>query len=113
MFRYSDEEGTAAFDLPGKVPRRVARERHRALLALLRELQAEKLGELVGRDVDVLIDAGGRDRARGRLRSQAPDIDGEVLLHGGAETGQMLRARITAVRAPDLVAQPPSRKGPG
>ena len=104
VFRYSDEEGTAAFDLPGKVPKRVARERHRALLALLRELQAEQLGELVGREVDVLIDAGGRDRARGRLRSQAPDIDGEVLLRAGAETGQLLRARITAVRAPDLVA---------
>ncbi len=106
VFRYSDEEGTAAFDLPSKVPKRVARERHRALLALLRQLQAEQLGALVGREVDVLVDAGGRDRARGRLRSQAPDIDGEVLLRAGAETGQLLRARITAVRAPDLVATP-------
>jgi ribosomal protein S12 methylthiotransferase len=106
VFRYSDEEGTAAFDLPGKISKRVARERHRALLALLRDLQAEQLAGLVGRDVDVLIDAGGRDRARGRLRSQAPDIDGEVLLRAGAATGQMIRARITAARAPDLIAAP-------
>jgi ribosomal protein S12 methylthiotransferase len=106
VFRYSDEEGTAAFDLPGKVPKRVARERHRALVALLRDLQAAQLAALVGREVDVLVDAGGRDRARGRLRSQAPDIDGEVLLRAGAETGRLLRARITSVRAPDLVAEP-------
>jgi ribosomal protein S12 methylthiotransferase len=104
VFRYSDEEGTAGFDLPGKVPKRVARERHRAILALLRELQAERLAELVGREEDVLVDAGGRDRARGRLRSQAPEIDGEVLLRGGAETGQFVRARIVGVRGPDLVA---------
>ncbi|MCZ7617393.1 MAG: 30S ribosomal protein S12 methylthiotransferase RimO [Myxococcota bacterium] len=106
VFRYSNEEGTAAFDLPGKISKRVARERHRALLSLLRELQAEQLAGLIGREVDVLIDAGGRDRARGRLRSQAPDIDGEVLLRTGAATGQMMRARITAARAPDLVAAP-------
>lgn len=106
VFRYSDEEGTAGFELPGKVPRRVARERQRALLALLRELQAERLGELVGREEDVLIDAGGSDRARGRLRSQAPEIDGEVLLRGGAVTGRFVRARITGVRGPDVLAEP-------
>ena len=105
VFRYSDEEGTAARELPGKVSKRAARERHRALLDLLRELQAEKLAELVGREVEVLVDAGGRDRAVGRMRSQAPDIDGNVLLHGAARTGDLLRARITAVRGPDLDAE--------
>jgi ribosomal protein S12 methylthiotransferase len=104
VFRYSDEEGTAARDLPGKVSKRVARERHRALLDLLRGLQAEKLAELVGQEVDVLVDAGGRDRAVARMRSQAPDIDGNVLLHGAAKTGDLLRARITAVRGADLDA---------
>lgn len=106
VFRYSDEEGTAGYELAGKVPKRVARERHRALLSLLRELQREQLGALVGREDDVLVDAGGRDRARCRLASQAPEIDGEVLLRGGAETGCFVRARITGVRGPDLVAEP-------
>ena len=104
VFRYSDEEGTSARELPGKVSKRAARERQRALLDLLRELQAEKLAEWVGREVEVLVDAGGRDRAVGRMRSQAPDIDGNVLLHGAARTGDLLRAHITAVRGPDLAA---------
>lgn len=106
VFRYSDEEGTAGFELPGKVPRRVARERHRTLLALLRDLQAERLTKLVGNGEDVLVDAGGKDRARGRLRSQAPEIDGEVLLRPGAATGRFVRARITGVRGPDVLAEP-------
>ncbi|HTY17716.1 MAG TPA: 30S ribosomal protein S12 methylthiotransferase RimO [Myxococcota bacterium] len=105
VFRYSDEEGTAAFELPGRVPRRIARERQRALVGILREIQTEKQRELVGREVALLIDAGGRDRARGRMPSQAPEIDGEVLLKGAACTGEMLRAHITGVRGADLEAE--------
>jgi len=105
VFRYSDEEGTAAFELPGRVPRRIARERQRALVGILREIQTEKQRELVGREVALLIDAGGRDRARGRMPSQAPEIDGEVLLKGAARTGEMLRAHITGVRGADLEAE--------
>ncbi|RIL05480.1 MAG: 30S ribosomal protein S12 methylthiotransferase RimO [Proteobacteria bacterium] len=104
VFRYSDEDGTAARELPGKVSQRVARERHRRMLALLRDLQAEQLAGLVGQEVDVLVDAGGRDRAVARMWSQAPDIDGNVLLRGGAATGERLRARITGVRGADLDA---------
>jgi ribosomal protein S12 methylthiotransferase len=104
VFRYSDEEGTAAFALPDKVPARVARARHRELLAILRAVQAEKLAEWVGREVDVLVDAGGRDRARGRMSSQAPEIDGEVLLRRGAPTGSLVKGRIDGVRGPDLTA---------
>ena len=106
VFRYSDEEGTAAHALAPKVPKRIARERQRALVTLLRELQAAQLGRLVGRELEVLVDAGGRDRARGRLRSQAPEIDGEVLLRGAARTGELVRARIEAVRGADLEATP-------
>jgi ribosomal protein S12 methylthiotransferase len=106
IFLYSDEEGTAARELPGKVPRRIARERQRTLVGILREIQAEKQKTLVGREVELLIDAGGRDRARGRMSSQAPEIDGEVLLRGGAETGSLRRARVTSVRGADLEAVP-------
>src|SRR5690606_15691362 len=112
VFRYSDEEGTAGHALPNKVPKRVARARQRALLALLRQQQAEALARQVGREVDVLVDAGGRDRARGRTRAQAPEIDGEVVLQAGAETAAFVRARITAARPPDLLAVPSAADAP-
>jgi ribosomal protein S12 methylthiotransferase len=100
IFRYSDEEGTAAAALEPKVPRTVARERYRRLAKLQAGIQAEKLGAWVGRETDVLVDAAiGAGRARGRLASQAPEIDGVVFLRGpGLAPGQLVRARITGVK---------------
>ncbi len=102
FFRYSDEEGTAAFQLPGKVPVRVARERHRRLLAVQGEILRQKLEVLVGSEQTLLIDAGGNGIARGRLPSQAPEIDGHVRVRGSARPGDLRRARLTAVRGVDL-----------
>jgi ribosomal protein S12 methylthiotransferase len=100
IFRYSDEEGTAAAALDGKVPRSVARERYRRLAKLQAGLQAEKLGARVGNEAQVLVDAViGAGCARGRLASQAPEIDGVVFLRGtGLASGQLVPARITGVR---------------
>lgn len=99
VFRYSDEEGTAAVDLPGKVPRAVARRRYRELTALQQQIMAEKLAGQVGREAQVLVDAPlGRDLGQGRLASQAPEIDGVTFVRGGAEPGELVRARITGVR---------------
>jgi len=97
-FRYSDEEGTAAFDLPNKVPRAVARDRHKRLLRLQQEILAEKLATLVGSEASVLVDATGPHSAQARLASQAPEIDGGVVLRGTCRTGELRRARITDVR---------------
>jgi ribosomal protein S12 methylthiotransferase len=113
IFRYSDEEGTAAFDLDQKVPRAVARERYRRLAQLQAGIQAEKLGALVGSEARVLVDAAiGQGRARGRLASQAPEIDGVVFLRGApAEAGGFVRAHVTGVKGGvDLEAE---TLGPG
>ncbi|HXX47443.1 MAG TPA: 30S ribosomal protein S12 methylthiotransferase RimO [Myxococcota bacterium] len=105
VFRYSDEEGTSAQALAGKVPRAVARRRHRELMAVQREIMREKLAAQVGDTAQVLVDSGGRDRAVGRLWSQAPEVDGTVLLRGGARAGELVRARLTGVRDVDLEAE--------
>jgi ribosomal protein S12 methylthiotransferase len=100
IFRYSDEEGTAALALDAKVPRGVARERYRRLAKLQASIQAEKLGTLVGSEASVLVDVAiGAGRARGRLASQAPEIDGVVFLRGpDLAPGQLVPARITGVK---------------
>jgi len=105
-FRYSDEEGTSAIDLPGKVPREVARDRHRRLLTLQRGIMAEKLGALVGSEQRLLVDRAGAHAAEARMASQAPEIDGGVVLRGSAKAGELVRARVTGVRdGVDLVAE--------
>src|SRR5271157_1061446 len=119
IFRYSDEEGTAAHAYGEKVPRTIARRRHRELVGLQSEIMTEKLATQVGTEADVLVDradaaraarksAGAPGVAHGRLASQAPEIDGSVLLKlagGGVAPGEFVRAHITAVRGCDLEAE--------
>jgi ribosomal protein S12 methylthiotransferase len=110
IFRYSDEAGTAAARLGDKVPRGVARARQRELAKLQREIMRESLARQVGQTVRVLVDAGGRERAVGRVWSQAPEVDGSVLLRGAAATGDFVDAQVTGARDVDLeaeVTQPP------
>jgi len=106
VFRYSDEEGTSAQALGEKVPAAVSRRRHRELMALQRGIMRAKLAKQVGETVDVLVDSAGRDRAVGRIWSQAPEVDGTVLLRGGARAGEFVRARISGARDVDLEAEP-------
>ncbi len=112
VFRYSDEAGTGAVELKGKVPRSVARARHRALMAIQREIMREKLAEHIGKVLPVLVDTAG-PRARGRLASQAPEIDGVVFLKGKAEAGEIVSVRIASVRDVDLAGEVnPGELGP-
>ncbi len=106
VFQYSDEEGTAAFDLGPKVPRKVARARQRELMRIQQEIMQAKLSEEIGREVEVLVEEAGR-RPTGRLWSQAPEIDGQVFLRGSnVQVGQFVRAKITGVRSQvDLEAE--------
>lgn len=108
VFRYSDEEGTPGYELPGKVPRRVARERYRALTALQREIMRERLEAQVGAELEVLVDAVvGGGLAQGRHAGQAPEVDGLTWLKGESlAVGQIRRARVTGLRGDvDLEAE--------
>jgi ribosomal protein S12 methylthiotransferase len=106
VFRYSDEEGTAAYQLPGKVPRAVARQRYQRLLEIQREIMLDKLESRVGEVSQVLVDAvTGGGLAQARLPSQAPEIDGVVFLKGDVQPGDLVDARITGVREVDLEAE--------
>jgi ribosomal protein S12 methylthiotransferase len=110
VFRYSDEEGTAAFDYPNKVPRELARQRHRELVGIQAALMRERLEAQVGQEATVLVDRAGARTAAARLASQAPEIDGGVLVHGTLTPGTFARVRIRGVRGADLEAEPAARE---
>ncbi|MEE8313786.1 MAG: 30S ribosomal protein S12 methylthiotransferase RimO [Myxococcota bacterium] len=105
VFRYSDEEGTRAETLADKVPVGVARARYRHLMELQRDLMRKGLEAHVGRRVRVLVESGSAGFSTGRLWSQAPEVDGMVLLKGDARVGEMVDATVTGVRSPDLEAE--------
>jgi tRNA A37 methylthiotransferase MiaB len=76
----------------------LARERHKRLLEIQAGILAEKLGKKLGSESDVIVDAAGAHVSQARLPSQAPEIDGGVVLRGVCKTGELRRARITGVR---------------
>ena len=101
-FAYSQEDGTYAADLDGTVPRPLVDER----LAELRERQdaitAARRDDLVGSDVDVLVDEPGVARSH----REAPEIDGIIGVPNHLEVGRLHRVRITGAEGPDSFAEP-------
>ena len=109
VFTFSDEEGTASFDLPDRVAPRVKEARRRRLLAAQKRISARRNRGLVGRRMEVLVEGVHPESdllLKGRLASQAPEIDGSVILNDGtAETGAFVTAEVTEAHAYDLVAR--------
>ena len=108
VFAYSHEEGTGAFVLPDDVPDAVKQERRARLLTAQQEIVAERLRSRVGEEVEVLVEGAHPDTDHllvGRLSTQAPDVDGTVLLNDGPAlpSGTFARAELTDVAGYDLV----------
>jgi ribosomal protein S12 methylthiotransferase len=106
-FKYSSEEGTPASRLPHFIPENVKKERLRTLMELQKRISLKKYQGIVGQQRVVLVEGPHRERGllRGRLQTQAPEIDGSVLLNGKAQAGDWVEARITQALPYDLVAQ--------
>ena len=112
VFLYSDEDGTGAFDLDGKVQRRTATRRRNQLMKQQAKISKKNLRSMVGRHVEVLLE-GHSDESdlllKGRMETQAPDIDGCVLISDAGEsepkTGEFYRVEITESMEYDLVGR--------
>ena len=106
-FKYSPEEGTPASRLPDPVPESVKEERLRALMDLQKKISLKKYRQLVGRKMEVLVEGPNHQGGilRGRLQTQAPEIDGCVFLKGKARPGDWVEARITQALPYDLVGE--------
>ena len=110
IFTYSDEEGTTAYDYPGRVPQEVKEERKNILMEFQQEIVLRKNRERLGKVESVLVEGFDPQEnylMTGRLASQAPDIDGQILLEKcEAEPGQIISVKIKAVADYDLIAEP-------
>ena len=81
VFTYSDEEGSAAAGLPGRVDPETAEQRRDQLMAVQEAIAEDRLASRVGTAERVLV--CGRDESGawyGRTTFQAPEIDGVTLL---------------------------------
>lgn len=108
VFPYHREEGTPAASLPGQVRQDVKERRVAAVMAAQAAISATILGEYVGRELEVLVDAPHPEWPGlhvGRVWFQAPEIDGVTYVSGpGVVPGALVTAEIEESQTYDLVA---------
>src|SRR5713226_4436448 len=113
VFTYSDEEGTPAYDLPNKVEPKIAKQRRARLMKEQLKISRRKNKARVGKTVRVLFEGESAESDllwQGRMETQAPDIDGCVLINDAPEDfapqpGQVVNALITEAQEYDLVGR--------
>ena len=101
FFTYSAEVGTYATTLDHQVPAELAAERRRELVEIQDAITAAKRDQLIGREVEVLVDAPGTARSY----REAPEIDGIVSVPEHLAVGQFHTVRVIDALGPDLVAE--------
>ena len=107
VFKYSDEESAKSFLLDAKVKPVTIANRWRKLMGVQRKIARKKNKELIGREIEVLVEGPSEEHdlvMAGRHAGQAPDVDGQVFIGGGeVERGQIRMVRITQAADYDLV----------
>ena len=113
VFTYSDEEGTPAYDLPGKVDAKTATRRRARLMKEQLRISRRKNKARIGDTVRVLFEGESKETEllwQGRMETQAADIDGCVLINDAPEdfeplAGEFVNVLITEAHEYDLIGQ--------
>lgn len=106
-FPYSDEEGTTAAKMPGKIPARTIAARLKAFQRQQAQLHVQRLARWQGRELRVLVDAQRDFGAFAcRHQGQAHDVDNVTLVESDRlAVGEWATVRVTGTRGVDLVAE--------
>ena len=113
VFTYSDEEGTPAFELPNKVDPKTAKRRRDQLMKEQSKIAKRKHNALIGKTFRVMFEGESSESDllwQGRMETQAPDIDGCVLINDAPEgfvptPGRMADVLIEEAQEYDLVGR--------
>jgi ribosomal protein S12 methylthiotransferase len=107
VFGYSDEDGTEAASLPGKLDQAEVARRVEEVADLAEELMAQRGADRIGETVEVLIEERlGDGLFEGRAAHQAPEVDGATTVQARADLvpGQLVQATVVSSDGVDLVA---------
>jgi ribosomal protein S12 methylthiotransferase RimO len=110
IFGYSDEDGTEAESLPGKLDGAEVARRVEEFAALADELMTQRAENRLGETLDVLIEEEAEDGPDGtylgRAAHQAPEVDGVTTVTSSTPlaAGDMVRAVVTGSEGVDLIA---------
>ncbi len=103
VFTYSREEGSTAYKMKGQMPELIKIERHNRVMEIQSAISLEKNKRLIGKRFRALTDEVEDNIAITRLYSQAPDIDGVVLIKNtDIKQGSFVDVKITEAYDYDL-----------
>ena len=109
VFPYSQEEGTPAARLPDQIDEETKLSRMDELMELQQEIAFDLENEMIGREMDVMIEGqvAGENAYIARSYGDAPDVDGYVFLNTDETlvTGDFARVRITGASDYDLIGE--------
>ncbi|MFQ6082380.1 MAG: 30S ribosomal protein S12 methylthiotransferase RimO [Candidatus Aminicenantia bacterium] len=94
VFTYSQEEGTPAFLLGDPVSEKIKERRKKEIMELQAEISYEKNKRLIGQRFEAIIEGHSEQNPQylvGRLKSQAPEVDGVVLIENNNSQYQFLK----------------------
>jgi len=108
VFKYSPEEGTAAFELGDDIPDEIKQERMDEIMELQQEISLEKNQEKIGKKLCVVTDRFEGEYIVGRTMQDSPEVDNEVLIldeDDVVELGKFYTIEITEANHFDVIAK--------
>ncbi|MFZ1946852.1 MAG: 30S ribosomal protein S12 methylthiotransferase RimO [bacterium] len=101
VFRFSPQEGTPAAGLPSRVPAYVAEERLIEVTTLQVEIARDKAAEVLGREVEMLVEEVRGGVAIGRSQYDMAEVDRSITVRGrGVAPGEFARVRLEGCGGP-------------
>lgn len=109
VFPYSQEEDTAAAEMPDQVAEEVKAFRRDELMELQQAIAFEKAEAMAGRVLEVMVEgkAVDEDVYVTRTYRDAPGVDGYLFLHTTAQlmTGDFVKVLVTDYNEYDLIGE--------
>lgn len=111
IFKFSREEGSAAYDFPDQINEKTKQKRYKRLVAAQQSALKKWTKKWLGRKLDVIVEGYHPESqylARGRFYGQCPEIDGMVILNDFTKVdsfGKIYTVEITDVAGYDLIGK--------
>src|SRR5215471_5399254 len=113
VFTYSDEEGTPAYELGEKVGPKIALRRRNLLMKEQAKISRRRHHARIGKQVRVMFEGESNESEllwQGRMETQAPDIDGCVLINDAPEdfapaAGELVNVEVTKALDYDMLGR--------
>jgi ribosomal protein S12 methylthiotransferase len=100
IFKYSQEEGSRAANLPGQIPEKIKNVRYRQAMSVQQAIAHDVAREKIGIELKLIVNHPHIARSEG----DAPDVDARVVLSKPAPVGEFIWRIIKGSRGYDLLA---------